>query len=274
MSKEGVSEEEIQKLVAEIQGSPKYRGIDLPTETLLDIIALESIHHKKIKDIKQAVKKKIHNIVAPYLGDPDYEQAEIELQTAFQQGEAAIKEFCKRMLNVHASTRERLPIMEKFYEQLFSATGQPNSILDLACGLNPFVLPWMGIPVSTQYFAYDLHHPRVNLINAFFRSVNREENAFYQDILVQPPKIEADLAFFFKEAHRFDQRQRGCNRAFWLSLPVKKIAVSLPTTSLTGKHDKMEQHQRLVYDAIQDLNWSVQEIVLSSEILFILQKAV
>ena len=274
MSKEGLAEEEIQELVAEIQGSPKYRDIDLPTKTLLDIIAQESIHYKKIKDIKQAVKKKIHNIVAPYLGDPDYKQAEIELQTAFKQGETAVKDFCQQMLNVHASTRERLPIMEKFYDQLFSATGEPGSILDLACGLNPFAIPWMGIPVSTQYFAYDLNHPRVNLINAFLRGVNREELAFYQDILIQPPEIEADLAFFFKEAHRFDQRQRGCNRAFWLSLPVKKIAVSLPTTNLTGKHDKMEQHQRLVYDAIRDLNWPVQEIVLSSEILFILQKAV
>jgi len=274
MSKEGATEEEILNLVSEIQRSPKYQNIDLPTETLMDLIAQESKHFKKIKDIKQVVKKKIHNIVAPYLGDPDYRQAEIELQTAFGQGEVAIKEFCQQMLNVHASTRERLPIMEKFYDQLFSATGEPGSILDLACGLNPFALPWMGIPVSTQYYAYDLHHPRVNLINAFFRGVNRAELAIYQDILIQPPEIKADLAFFFKEAHRFDQRQRGCNRAFWLSLPVKKIAVSLPTSSLTGKHDKMEQHHRLVYDAIRDLNWPVQEIVLSSEILFILQKAV
>jgi 16S rRNA (guanine(1405)-N(7))-methyltransferase len=104
--------------------------------------------------------------------------------------------------------------------------------------------------------------------------MKREPLVYCQDILLQPPEIKADLAFFFKEAHRFDQRQRGCNRTFWLSLPVKKIAVSLPTSSLTGKHDKIEQHQRLVYESIRDLNWPVQEIVLPSEILFIIQKAV
>ncbi len=33
-----------------------------------------------------------------------------------------------------------------------------------------------------------------------------------QDILIKPPDVEADIAFFFKEAHRFEQRQHGCNR--------------------------------------------------------------
>ena len=272
MSKPDLSDEEIQALIAEIRASPKYRDINLPVETLKDLIYRESYHYKKVKDVKQAVKKKLHNIVAPYLGDPDYEQASYEMEAAFREGEDSSKSFCLKMLNLHASTKERIPIMEQFYERIFSETGLPGSILDLACGLNPFALPWMGIPEKTKYYPYDLNYPRVQLINQFFGYLNRPQTAIYQDILVNPPKMAADLAFFFKEAHRFDQRQKGCNRDFWISLPVRKIVVSLPTSSLTGKHDKMEQHQRLVYEAIENLNWPVQEIILQSEIIFIIQK--
>ncbi len=272
MSKPDLSDEEIQTLIAELRASPKYRDINLPLETLKDLISRESYHYKKVKDVKQAVKKKLHNIVAPYLGDPDYEQAILEMETAFREGGDVFKSFCLKMLNVHASTKERIPIMEQFYDRIFSETGLPESILDLACGLNPFALPWMGITEKTDYYAFDLNYPRVQLINRFFGYLNRPETAIYQDILVNPPKMAADLAFFFKEAHRFDQRQKGCNRDFWISLPVRKIVVSLPTSSLTGKHDKMEQHQRLVYEAIENLNWPVQEIILQSEIIFIIQK--
>lgn len=272
MSKPDLSNEEIQALIAELRTSPKYRDINLPIETLQDLISRESNNYKKIKDVKQAVKKKLHNIIAPYLGDPHYEQAMIEMQKIFPAGEESIKSFCLSLLQSHASTKERIPIMEDFYKQIFSSIGYPDSIYDLACGLNPFALPWMGIPEQTRYFAFDLHFPRVQLINQFFRQINRPELAFYQDILVNPPKDKADIAFFFKEAHRFDQRQKGCNRGFWISLPVKKIVVSLPASSLTGKHDKMEQHQRLVYETIEDLHWPVQEMMINSEIVFIIQK--
>ena len=92
--------------------------------------------------------------------------------------------------------------------------------------------------------------PRIELINTFFRLDERPQLAVYEDILVHPPKIAADVAFFFKEAHRFDQRLKGSNRQFWKSIPVKYLLVSLPTISLNGKHDKIDQHKRLVYETI------------------------
>ncbi len=77
MSKPDLSDEDIQTLIAELRASPKYRDINLPVETLKDLISLESYHYKKIKEVKQAVKNKLHNIVAPYLGDPEYDQANL-----------------------------------------------------------------------------------------------------------------------------------------------------------------------------------------------------
>ena len=59
---------------------------------------------------------------------------------------AAIKEFCLEILARHDSTRERIPYLSEFYEAILEIAQTPRIILDLACGLNPFALPFMGLP--------------------------------------------------------------------------------------------------------------------------------
>jgi 16S rRNA (guanine(1405)-N(7))-methyltransferase len=183
-----------------------------------------------------------------------------------------VKEVCREILSSHASTKERLPILDEFYQRIFEHTGQPKIIFDLACALNPFALPWMNLPGGVKYYAYDLHQPRLEAINALFRLNHLPELAVHQDILLQPPTIEADVAFFFKEAHRFEIRQKGCNRAFWQQIKARHLLVSLPTASLTGRHSKVDQHRRLVYDTIAGLNWQVYEIEFENEMVFCIEK--
>jgi 16S rRNA (guanine(1405)-N(7))-methyltransferase len=272
MSKQTLTTAELESLAQEIRLSNKYKNLDLPLETILDLIQQELPHYRQIKDVQQVVKKKLHNIVALYLGDPDYTNARQEIQTAFAAGEDSVKDICLSLLGIHASTRERLPILTDFYQRLWSVCGVPHSILDLACGLHPFGLPWMQLPPDCSYTAYDLHHPRVDLLNSFFQLIRPKAQAIYQDILVSPPQTPADVAFFFKEAHRFEQRQHGCNRAFWLALPVSTLLVSLPTASLTGRHDKAGQHRKLVYDTLAGLTWPVTEIEFENELVFCIRK--
>jgi 16S rRNA (guanine(1405)-N(7))-methyltransferase len=162
--------------------------------------------------------------------------------------------------------------MEAFYARIFAHTGIPDAILDLACGLNPLAFPWMGLPLTTRYHAYDIHAPRVALINHYFSRQGLQPLAAVQDVIVSPPPIEAPVAFFFKEAHRFEQRQRGVNRAFWQALRVRWLVVTLPAASLTGRHDKSDQHRRLVYNTIGDLPWTVVEEQVGQEMIFLIQK--
>ncbi len=44
------------------------------------------------------------------------------------------------ILKTHSSTKERLTAYPSLYKRIFDITGKPSSILDLACGLNPFSL--------------------------------------------------------------------------------------------------------------------------------------
>lgn len=251
----------------------KYRGMDLPEETLRALLEQELPHYRSRKDAVKAVRKKLHNIIAPYLGDPDYPAATAALNAAFTSADPAdIRAVCANILNAHASTRERMPIVEDFYRQIFAFTGTPRTILDLACGLNPFAFPWMGLPCSVEYHAYDLHRPRIELINHYFHLQGLAPLAESGDILVHPPQIRADVAFFFKEAHRFEQRQHGCNRTFWQALNVHYLLVSLPTQSLTGRYELIERQRRLVYTTLQGLPWQVTELQFETEIVFCIDK--
>ncbi len=260
-------------LIQSILASRKYRELGIPEPTLRDLIAQEQGRGRSQKELEQVVREKLHNIVASYLGDPDYLAAAARLEAAFASGETAqVKAECHTLLAVHASTRERQPALEDFYPRLFAITGRPHVVLDLACGLHPFGLPWMGLPAGARYYAYDLHRPRIELINHFFRLSGLPELAFHQDILVEPPRETADVAFFFKEAHRFEQRQRGCNRAFWQAIPARWLLVSLPFSSLTGRRDLADRQRALVQRTLEGLDWPVTEVQILDEMVFCIQK--
>jgi 16S rRNA (guanine(1405)-N(7))-methyltransferase len=237
------------------------------------VAAQEMRTHANRRAALDAARKKLHNIVAPYLGDPDYHATAELLSAARRSGDfGQIKAACRQALAAHASTAERLPILDGFYPRLWQVTGKPDSLLDLACGLNPLAFPWMELPCSTRYHAYDLHRPRLALINHFFTLQGLAPLAEQRDILVSPPEIEAPVALFFKEAHRFEQRQRGCNRRFWQALHTHWLLVSLPTSSLSGKHDLVERQRRLVYGTLEGLDWPVSEVHFGNEIVFCIEK--
>jgi 16S rRNA (guanine(1405)-N(7))-methyltransferase len=250
---------DMESLIEQLRASKTYKGLDLPEETLRDLLALELSRYKKPVDALKSARAKLHNVMAPYLGDLDYPQAALELQAAFDSGKPEmVQATCRGFLQQHDSTRERLSYLEDFYKGIFAICGQPECMLDLACGLNPFALPWMGLTPGVHYHAYDIHPPRVALINDFLRLSGHEPLAEVRDILVRPPQVEADAAFLFKEAHRLEKRRKGCNRALWAALKVKYLFVSLPKRSLDGKRDLRERMRGLVADNLNPADWEAR----------------
>ncbi len=261
-------------LAQPILESKKYRALNLPPETVIDLIQLSLDHGLKPGQAVDEARKKLHNIVAPYLGDPDYEkeQAFLEGTGNFPSQEEA-RSFSLRMLESHASTQERIPLLDEFYKAIFAVTGMPVSILDLACAMHPFGFPWMGLPTDCVYYAYDLHQPRVDLINTYFKAAGVNGQAYYGDILLNPPAQQADVGFFFKEAHRFDQRKHGCNRPFWEALNVPWLVVSLPASNLTGRFDLADRQRKLVTETLAGLDWPVTEVLVGTELIFCIRKS-
>ncbi|MHB8192014.1 MAG: class I SAM-dependent methyltransferase [Bellilinea sp.] len=264
----------LSRLVREIGQSRKYRELEIPVETLKDLLEQELGKGRSDSAALQSVREKLHNIVAPYLGDPDYAAASEKLNTASRTGEIdSLRPVCREIMESHASTQERVPLLDHFYERLWAVTGIPGSVLDLACGLHPFGLPWMGLPQTTRYYAYDLLAPRINLINHFFGLTGYEAQGFVQDILVTPPDVHADVGIFFKEAHRFEQRKKGCNRPFFKALNVRWLLVSLPAVDLGGHHSMVDRQRKLMDSILTGLPWTVEEILIENELIFCIQKS-
>ncbi len=110
---------EVEKRIAAIRDSKKYRGLDIPIETFRSLFEEEIKSGRQLKTADDNVRAKLHNIVAPYLGDPDYTSAANEIAEACRVRDSQkIRAACARLLESHASTRERLPFLTEFYEQL------------------------------------------------------------------------------------------------------------------------------------------------------------
>jgi 16S rRNA (guanine(1405)-N(7))-methyltransferase len=263
---------DMQALLARVMDSSKYRSSGLNPDTVLDLIRQEVPHQPSEKAVYKIVRRKLHNIIAPYLGEPNYPALSERLSVMGHPrlDSPELQDLALTVLREHASTAERIPYQTDLYKQLFTVTGKPTSILDLACALHPLAFPWMGLPVSTQYHAYDIVQPRVDFINHFFSTLGMEPLAENRDILVNPPEIRADLGIFFKEAHRFEKRQPGCNRAFWASLKVDTLAISLPTQNLAGTHSLLDQHRSLVYENLPGGS-NVEELIFKDEIIFVVK---
>lgn len=271
MKKKTINPDQTADAVARITGSKKYRPVGIPQETILDIYNREIQRLGDARQALDATREKLHHVAALYLGDPNYAETIERLGKACGDDEQ-IKAICREVMQSHISTRERLPILSDFYKLLFSLTGKPATILDLACGMNPFAFSWMELPKSTLYYAYDLHQPRIVMINRFFEVYGMKPLGFHDDVLVNPPQIKADVAFLFKEAHRMEQRQKGCSLPFWKKIDAKWLLVSLPTASMSGRHSLIEKHRHLVADILAPVDWKMQEIVFENEIVFCIRK--
>ena len=265
---------DVERFVTEIQRSKKYRGYEICEDTIRDLLRVELGQHNRQRDAVKAARKKLHRVVAPYLGDPDYEVAKTELETAFQlEDQTAIREANARILATHASTRERLSILDEFYPRIFEATGTPGTILDIACGLNPLCFAWMGLPASTRYYAYDIHRQRVGLINHYFSLVGMEPLARVQDVLVHTPVEQGDVAFLFKELHRFEGRQRGCSLRLLDALRVRHLVVSFSTKNLSQTRNLVSHFRRMFHRIVAERPWHVAEITIQNELVFCVDKS-
>ena len=62
------------------------------------------------------------------------------------------------ILQTHASSKERLDFYESLYQKIFKITGQPQSILDLGCGLNPISIIYTKLKKVKYFLFHFLFH--------------------------------------------------------------------------------------------------------------------
>jgi len=265
----------VKRDVQRIHDSKKYRQI--ARATIEDIVRQEVDNYKKPSEAVAAAKRKLHISAGLYLQQLDYDAARELLDEAFTSGsDAEILAACRSIIAAHRSSAERLDEMKQIYEAIYHPPeGPPQTVLDLACALNPLAFRWMELPRSTRYHAYDINLDTVNLVNHYFRLEGLPELAEQRDVLCAPPDVTADLAVLMKTYHCFDRRRRGIGLPLLDSIPARRFVVTLPRRNLQGRlADIAGNYDESIRKLAAERSWQFERIDFDSEVLLSVRKDV
>jgi 16S rRNA (guanine(1405)-N(7))-methyltransferase len=259
------------ELVERLKSSRKYGG--LSSDTLTRIARWSLSRYGEGRGAIKSAKRKLHQISGAFTGQLNVTVIEKTLEK-MDQDQDHTAEGCRKILSMHPSTRERLPDMGRCYSDLFGIAGRdwdaPGSVLDAACGLNPFSLPWMSLPGGCVYHACDADGRLVPLINRFLVHVGREGGAFVSDLLVRPPGDIYDVALLLKLLPCLEQQQKGSSLAVIKELKAHHFVVSFPRRSLSGKRTGMDnQYERFMRSLGEELRVDFERLVYPREVFYV-----
>lgn len=180
-------------IVAQVRARPKYRSV--APDVIARIVARELAAHASPRDALAATRRKLHQILAAYWHDRPDGVALGELVATLADAAARtpgdLKAACAAAMAHHASSRERLCDLDTFYARIFAATGPPRSVLDVACGLDPLALPWMGLAPGTAFWACDIDAQLVAFLDQILAILPVRGAARVRDALAWLPGNEA-----------------------------------------------------------------------------------
>ena len=243
-----------ESLFDKLASNKKYS--DVCPDTIRRVIAECEGRYKKAKDMEKAVREKLHGITGAFndLG-PDAAEA-----VAAISDDAGLEAVLRR----HASTRERLPLtsMDALYAKIFGVTGAPQSILDLACGLNPVYLTRR---FSCRAGGVDISKSCVSLI----------DEGVWGDLLCENavPKERFHIALLFKILPLLERQKSGSAMAVMNRINAEYLVVSFPTRTLGGRNVGMEDNYSAWMEAHMPENRTVAaRFATENELYYVLKE--
>ncbi|HEY7358121.1 MAG TPA: hypothetical protein VH590_16690 [Ktedonobacterales bacterium] len=263
---------QLDMLVQAVLASPRYHGISV--ELVRDVGARELAKRRKLSEAIKATKSKLHQIGGAYLGGRDYAAWLAALTRASEAGGApALKAACRQVMSYHASTRERLPILEQFYASALADVPPARVVLDLACGLNPLAIPWIPLAEDVEYYAYDVYEDMADFLNGFLALAQIRGHAEARDVLSQCPAQRADLALLLKALPCLEQLEAGASLRLLEQVNADHLLVSFPARSLGGKQKGMAQNYEARFrQLVAGRAWAIKRFEFATEIAFLITK--
>jgi 16S rRNA (guanine(1405)-N(7))-methyltransferase len=228
-------EREAEEILKEIKASPKYAHIS--DETVLHIAGEFLPRYKKKKDALKAIKTQLHIIHGAFYPDRCHDQA-LALIANDQYTE---RDLSLKLMELHPSTRERLPVLEAVYSFLAPYTRDARTVLDIGCGFHPCAFPFMEIPKNVLYRGGDIDHDTVEVVRAFFKRLQVSCDIQIMDAAREAPVEAADAAFLFKLIPVLEQQKKGLGYQLLASIRAKHIVVTFPVKSLSGREKEMDK---------------------------------
>jgi 16S rRNA (guanine(1405)-N(7))-methyltransferase len=262
-------DEELDPLVTRVLASRKYRNL-LPG-FVAQVVERERRLGRRRGDALRATKSRLHQSVAAFRSGRSY--ADLRQDLARRDDAEGLRENVRRMMDAHASTRERLPILEQFYGEVLSPFAGARRVLDLACGLFPLGLPFMPFADGVEYRACDVDLAVVELLNDFFRIAEVRGRAFAHDLSRGPPVEDADVALLLKSFPCLEHLEPGAGLRVVEEVRAAVVVVSFPTASLGGGRRGMgAHHEERFRMQLADRTRQLECKRLPGEVVFVLHK--
>lgn len=275
MENDGPSEkdEQLDKLLRAVLESSKYRNV---CEDLIKNIGMREL--RKRQNLKKAIKStknKLHQICGAYfLHTPSYGLWLEKLKNAKKSVDKdSFRRTCAEIMSNHYSTRERLNILDQFYERIFSLLPSIDSVMDVACGFHPLAIPWMPLSEKAKYYAYDIYRDLIDFLNQFMTIIGVQGHAETRDVVQYPPKVDTDLAFVLNTIPCLEQIEKSAGLNLLESINANFLVVSFPVRSLGGKEKQMRKHYETRFNNLtQEKDWAIQRLESETELVFLITK--
>jgi len=266
----------LERLVVAVREGAKYR--EIAPDLVRAVGAHELAKGRDFRETVKATRNKLHQTVGAYLdGEPRYDRWRASLAAAYGSGDAsAIRQASAAVMRHHASTRERLPILDELYGAIFRRLPPIRRVMDVACGLNPLALPWMPLAEGAEYVAYDVDVAMIAFLNGCFALLpgvagNAPQRvAAVRDVVADPPTEPADLALVLKAIPCLEQLDKGAGTRLLDALDASYLLVSFPLQSLGGRERGMAATYRTRFAELRaGRGWEVEELVLGGELVYL-----
>ncbi len=234
-------------LAGQILSSAKYGGLDA---ALVRRVAGEAA--ERFGNRGQALKyarRKLHQAFGAFLvGSPA--QAVAGVVTAVRSGQADLREAAMSGMRAHASAAQRAGLLVPFYQQVAAWCGEPSSVADLACGINPLAIPWMQLAPQASYWACEIDEHLVAALAQLDPIMPARLTVTSRDLITAPPQLRADVAFLLMTVPTLEQQRKGAAGRLLAALDCRHVILSLPRRSITGRRQYANDAAALVREVI------------------------
>jgi 16S rRNA (guanine(1405)-N(7))-methyltransferase len=269
----GDLDERTRNLLEKVLEKPKYRSIH--PGLIASLIREETAKGRGEKEILKAVTGRLHQVGAAYFQrKPEYEKWSRHLAELPQDiDDKEVKAFCEEIMRSHSSTSERLPILERFFKETLGSIAPVESILDLACGLNPLAAAWMPLAGSFQYFGCDIFSDMTGFLKDFYIHMNLAGSFTTCDLTEMLFPQSAQVAFLLKTLPCLKQIDKGIGVELLDRIPAEHLLISYPVRSLGGRAKGMGKTYETQFNEIAALKgWKFERFEFASELAFLVTK--
>ncbi len=260
------SPETVVALVDSVRASGKYSTI--APQLIAHLVEIELEKRQRPKEVVKAVKNRLHQVVGAYTDvRPRYGEW-LKLLGGAETPEA-LRVACRTIMEGHASSRERLGMLEEFYTTLLGDLPPIHSVIDVACGLNPLAIPFMPLMPDARYLAVDVMTDLMAFLGEAIRLVGMQSEVQVGDVTRAMPSHQADVALVIKAIPCLQQIDRTVGIGLIEALLARCVIVSYPVRSLGGNEKGMRAHYADAFNSLVDgKGWQVERFDFADELAF------